>query len=75
MADVSDHLLSHDADVTGSGATLYDNTMNVDINVPHVDENVCCHSSMQSSASSLSSLFSMIEYAHQENRFVTLCHA
>ena len=34
MADVSDPLLSRDADVTGPGATLNDNTtMDVDIKV------------------------------------------
>ena len=34
MADVSDPLLSCDADVAGSGATLNDNTMDVDIEAP-----------------------------------------
>jgi len=67
MADVSDPLLSHDADVTGSGATLNHNTMDVDMDVPSDGEKICCvsHSSMpmQSPASALSSLLSMIEYA------------
>ena len=40
MADVSDPLLSHDTDVTGSGATLNDNTMDVDIEVLSDGENI-----------------------------------
>ena len=67
MADVSDPLLSHDADVTGSGATLNDNTMDVDIEVLSDGENIrrVSRSStlMQSPASALSNLLSMIEYA------------
>jgi hypothetical protein len=41
MADVSDPLLSHDTDVTGSGSTPNDNTMDVDIEVPPDGENIC----------------------------------
>ena len=68
MSDISDPLLSCDADVTGSGATLNDNTMDVDIKVPPDGENIChvsCSSTMlmQSPALALSSLLSMIEYA------------
>jgi hypothetical protein len=67
MADISDPLLSRDADVTGSGATLNDNTMDVDIEVLSDGENIrrVSRSStpMQSPASALSSLLSMIEYA------------
>ena len=40
MADVCDPLLSCDADVTGSGATLNDNTMDVDIEVLSDGENI-----------------------------------
>ena len=67
MADVSDPLLSRDADVTGSGATLNDNTMDVDIKVLSDGENIqhvsCSSTLMQSPASALSNLLSMIEYA------------
>jgi hypothetical protein len=40
MADVSDPLFSRDADVTGSGATPNDNTMDVDMDVPPDGENI-----------------------------------
>ena len=67
MADVSNPLLSHDADVIGSNATLNDNTMDVDIEVLSDGGNIQCVScsSMltQSPALALSSLLSMIEYA------------
>jgi hypothetical protein len=42
MTDVSDPLLSCDADVTGSGTTLNDNTMDVDTDVAFDGENICC---------------------------------
>src|ERR1700678_1083309 len=67
MADISDPLLSRDADVTGSGATLNDNTLDVDTKVFCGGENIrrVSRSStpMQSPASALSGLLSMIEYA------------
>jgi hypothetical protein len=64
MSDVSDPLLTCDADVVGSDAALNNNNMHVDMNVDVTGENThspC--SSSQSSASALSSFLSMIEYA------------
>ena len=67
MADISDSLLSCDADVTGSSATLNDNTMDVGIKVLSDGEDIQCVSCssmvMQSPTSALSSLLSMTEYA------------
>jgi hypothetical protein len=64
MSDVSDPLLTCDADVVGSDAALNNNNMHVDMDVDVTGENThspC--SSSQSPASALSSFLSMIEYA------------
>jgi hypothetical protein len=66
MSDVSDPLLTCDADVVGSGATLDNNSMHVNMDVDVTGENThspCCSSSPQLPASALSGFHSMIEYA------------
>jgi len=63
MSDVSDPLLTCDADVVGSDATLNNNSMHVDMDVDVTGENThspCRSSSPQSPASVLSSFLSMI---------------
>jgi len=66
MSDVSDPLLTCDADVVGSGAALNNNSMHVDMDVDVTGENTHSHrrsSSPQLPASALSGFLSMIEYA------------
>ena len=68
MSDISDPLLTSDSDVTGPGATLNNNAMNVDIDVLPTSEsikNVSCSLTQvtKSPAVALSGLFSLIEYA------------
>jgi len=68
MSDISDPLLTSDSDVTGPGATLNNNAMNVDIDVLPASKsikNVSCSSTQvtKSPAVALSGLFSLIEYA------------
>jgi len=67
MSDVSNPLLTCDADVVGSGAALNNNNMDVDIDVDvAAGENTHSprhSSSPQSPASALSGFLSMIEYA------------
>ena len=63
MSDVSDPLLTCDADVVGSDATLNNNSMHVDMDVDVTGENThspCRSSSPQLPASVLSSFLSMI---------------
>ena len=64
MSDVSDPLLTCDADVVGSNAALNNNSMHVDTDVDVTGENTHSprSSSPQSPASALSSFLSMIEY-------------
>jgi hypothetical protein len=66
MSDVSDPLLTCDADVVGSGAALNNHSMHVDMDVDVTGENTHSPrrlSSPQSPTSALSGFFSMIEYA------------
>jgi len=66
MSDVSDPLLTCDADVVGSGAALNNNSMHVDMDVDVTGENTHSHrrsSLPQLPASALSGFLSMIEYA------------
>jgi len=67
MSDISDPLLTSDSDVTGPGATLNNNAMNVDIDLPARKsiQNVSCSSRQvtEPPAVALSGLFSLIEYA------------
>jgi len=63
MSDISDPLLTCDADVVGSDATLNNNSMHVDMDVDVTGENThspCRLSSPQLPASVLSSFLSMI---------------
>ena len=59
MSDVSHPLLTCDADVVGSDATLNNNSMHVDV----TSENIYPPHHSSSPASLLSSFLSMIEYA------------
>ena len=69
VSDTSDPLLC-DSDVAGSGATLNDNAVNIDVDISsdcdvggrHVSS-CSLTQSMSSSATVLSNLLSMIEYA------------
>jgi hypothetical protein len=66
MSDVSDPLLTSDADVVGPGATLNNNIVHVDMDVSVAGESThspCRSSSPQSPASALSGFLSMIECA------------